>query len=257
MAPTLKEKGTAAFHAGKWEEAIKLYTNALKAGSLSDEEAGALYSNRAAAQIHLYRYDLGECSLCRFMRVLLMTRCIYQPFLTPHTRASSARHGLALSLGEQRRIVICIATISHFSRVSYFHRDRGSSLNRSPTDQEAISLEEDAPTRQRYEEASSVVRQRIETLADKTSALISEVESNDFCERYRDLVEKKDPRVERGEFKSAETAFYAYEVIEKAMLELDEQMIMSEDGTVEAVSPSPVLMIAGKPCASVLPSSRR
>lgn len=52
--------------------------------------------------------------------------------------------------------------------------------------------------------------------------------------------------MERGEFKSAETAVYAYEVIEKAMLELDEQMEMSEDGTVDAVSPSPVLMIAGE-----------
>lgn len=60
MSTSLKERGTTAFNAGQWEEAIELYTEALKAGPTSEEEAGALYSNRAAARIHLYRYDLGQ-----------------------------------------------------------------------------------------------------------------------------------------------------------------------------------------------------
>ncbi|ORY54867.1 hypothetical protein BCR35DRAFT_310223 [Leucosporidium creatinivorum] len=207
MSSSLKEQGTAAFHAEKWEEAINLYTEALKAGSLSEEEAGALYSNRAAARIHLYRYDLALLDAAQACK------------LRPTWSRAFARRAEAYS---------------------HLHRDDLALL----TYQEAISLAEDPSTRQRYESAASLVRQRIETLANKTSALISEVETNDFCARYNELLKKEDPRVGSGELKSAEAAVYAYEMIEKAMLELDDQMLMSEDGTVEAVSPSPILDIA-------------
>lgn len=82
--------------------------------------------------------------------------------------------------------------------------------------------------------------------------MISEIESNQYWARYRELAEKENPKLEQ--LKSAESAIFAYDTIHKAMEELDEQMTMLEDGTVEAMSPSPILTIAGG-SSSVLPFS--
>lgn len=89
-----------------------------------------------------------------------------------------------------------------------------------------------------------MVLERAETLANATAAIISEIESNQFWSRYQELAEQGDPRLDT--LKSAESAMFAYNIIHKAMEELDEQMLMLEDGTVEAMSPSPVLSIAGE-----------
>lgn len=110
MSTSLKDQGTAAFRSGKWEEAVRLYTAALKQDSIS-EEAGACYSNRAAANIHLYRYDLGErVQYCQ--EDLSDPSATSQPYSTLLLPASFGRLGLALSLAELKPTLTCNATIS-------------------------------------------------------------------------------------------------------------------------------------------------
>lgn len=59
---SLKEQGATAFRAGRWEEAIDFYSQALKGVDevQEEEEAGSLYCSRAEARIHAYQFDLGE-----------------------------------------------------------------------------------------------------------------------------------------------------------------------------------------------------
>lgn len=86
-----------------------------------------------------------------------------------------------------------------------------------------------------------MVLSRAEALSHPSAALISQLEASDLYARYEEL-----SQVEKEGARSAELAVFAYEVIGKAMKELDEELQMSEEGTVEAMSPSPVLTIAGE-----------
>ncbi|KAL8281223.1 hypothetical protein RQP46_006257 [Phenoliferia psychrophenolica] len=57
-APTLKDEGNTAFRASDWPLSITLYTQALSSlATLTAEDAAALFSNRAAAYIHLFQFD--------------------------------------------------------------------------------------------------------------------------------------------------------------------------------------------------------
>ena len=70
MAPpgSLKEQGNAAFAAAKYQDAAELYTTALAAEDLEQDDLAALYSNRCAAFIHLFRFDLGKPAVCPLLR---------------------------------------------------------------------------------------------------------------------------------------------------------------------------------------------
>lgn len=60
-APTLKDEGNVAFRASNWPLSITLYTQALSSlSALTAEDAAALFSNRAAAYMHLFQFDRGE-----------------------------------------------------------------------------------------------------------------------------------------------------------------------------------------------------
>ena len=59
--PPLKDQGNAAFRASDWPLSVTLYTAALSSlTTLTSEGAAALFSNRAAAYIHLFQFDRGE-----------------------------------------------------------------------------------------------------------------------------------------------------------------------------------------------------
>jgi hypothetical protein len=87
----LREEGNAAFRSSNWEEASRLYSEALEAAPsipTTDEEKehlAALYSNRAAARISLFQFDLGA-----FPPFLTFASCAHFEPLTALLDASAA-----------------------------------------------------------------------------------------------------------------------------------------------------------------------
>ena len=97
---------------------MELYTEALKLDSTSDE-AGACYSNRAAAHINLYRYDLGRSTLSLSIDFLLtFSEPVSQRCSTPPPHVSFGRPGLELSLAEPKPTLIYDETIFPLRLVS-------------------------------------------------------------------------------------------------------------------------------------------
>ena len=63
-SPSLKDQGNDAFRASSWDLSVNLYTRALLDPTiLTPDDAAALFSNRAAAYIHLFQFDRGEHTL--------------------------------------------------------------------------------------------------------------------------------------------------------------------------------------------------
>ena len=62
-ALTYKDKGNEAFKLGQWQEALKLYTQAIKASD-KHKELPVFYKNRAAAHLKLASYQaaLDDCT---------------------------------------------------------------------------------------------------------------------------------------------------------------------------------------------------
>ncbi|KAH8369297.1 hypothetical protein KR009_007455 [Drosophila setifemur] len=62
-AGSFKDKGNEAFKAGRWEEAVQHYSNAIKLGA-KHKELPVFYKNRAAAYLKLDKYDnaLEDCT---------------------------------------------------------------------------------------------------------------------------------------------------------------------------------------------------
>lgn len=58
-AEDLRSQGTDAFKAFDFQRAVDLYSLSLAVDAHSEDSALS-FSNRAAARIHLYEYDLGR-----------------------------------------------------------------------------------------------------------------------------------------------------------------------------------------------------
>ncbi|GAA5854751.1 hypothetical protein JCM8547_004057 [Rhodosporidiobolus lusitaniae] len=211
----LREQGNAAFRSSRWEEAARLYSEALEAvpstsaapSTEEEKHLAALYSNWAAARIQLYQLDLA----------LLDTAATYA--LERDWSRARAREAEA------------------FSRMSTFEEARASYAT-------ATSLAEDDSTRSRYMSASALCLRDLQQQR-KLDSLFSEAEASlAFAERYGEYVKGCGKPDEEG-MVSAETAVYAWEGCEKALREMDEQLDVKESGEVEAATPSPVLDLAG------------
>ncbi|XP_069030975.1 tetratricopeptide repeat protein 1 [Embiotoca jacksoni] len=83
---TLKEKGNGQFKAGDWSEAERSYTEALSVCPVCfSKERAVLFSNRAAARLHLDRKDkaISDCSRAielnpEYLRALLRRAELYE-----------------------------------------------------------------------------------------------------------------------------------------------------------------------------------
>ncbi|BGP18768.1 hypothetical protein JCM10213_004273 [Rhodosporidiobolus nylandii] len=216
---SLREKGNLAFRSSRWADAADLYTQALEAASAASSKPGeeeheekrrehlaALYSNRAAARIQLCEFDLA----------LLDATAAQQ--LQPEWSRARAREAEA------------------FSRLHSFEEARASYAA-------AVALAEDAATRERYMAASAACLAELE--AQQRKSMLEEAEEKlGFVERYEAYLRKRGEGEKEEELVSARTAVQAWRVCEKAWAEMDEGLVVKENGEVLARTPSPILDLA-------------
>ncbi|GAA5951237.1 hypothetical protein JCM21900_004384 [Sporobolomyces salmonicolor] len=209
----LREQGNAAFRSERWSDAVDIYTQAIRASTstegLSQQESehfAALYSNRAAARIHLFEYDLALLDAASAAK------------LQPKWSRAKAREGEA------------------FTRLHNFEEARSSYAI-------ATELAEDDATRARCMSASASAKIRLDEQAgqDAHSHLVAAESSLEFAQTFDTFIKNcGDPK----ELVSASTAVYAWTMVAKAFEEMDDQLNVLDSGEVEASSPSPVLDIA-------------
>ncbi|CEQ39235.1 SPOSA6832_00738, partial [Sporobolomyces salmonicolor] len=209
----LREQGNAAFRSERWSDAVDIYTQAIRASTstegLSEQESehfAALYSNRAAARIHLFEYDLA------LLDAALAAK------LQPKWSRAKAREGEA------------------FTRLHNFEEARSSYAI-------ATDLAEDDATRARCMSASASAKIRLDEQArqDAHPHLVAAEGSLEFAQTFDTFIKNcGDPK----ELVSASTAVYSWTMVVKAFEEMDDQLNVLDSGEVEASSPSPVLDIA-------------
>ncbi|GAA5922034.1 hypothetical protein JCM1841_003128 [Sporobolomyces salmonicolor] len=209
----LREQGNAAFRSERWSDAVDIYTQAIRASTstegLSEQESehfAALYSNRAAARIHLFEYDLA------LLDAALAAK------LQPKWSRAKAREGEA------------------FTRLRNFEEARSSYAI-------ATDLAEDDATRARCMSASASAKIRLDEQArqDAHPHLVAAEGSLEFAQTFDTFIKNcGDPK----ELVSASTAVYSWTMVVKAFEEMDDQLNVLDSGEVEASSPSPVLDIA-------------
>ncbi|PRQ77778.1 hypothetical protein AAT19DRAFT_8846 [Rhodotorula toruloides] len=213
---SLREEGNLAFRSSRWTEAIDLYTRAIEAVTFDvdtateeeKEHLAALYSNRAAARIHLFLLDYALLDSDAAMR------------LRPKWSRAHARRGEALA------------------RSHDFAEARQAYLL-------AVDLAEDEPTRSRHMSAAASAKADHDEQVRRQKMTVFEMAESalSFAATYDKYVKDGgDP--EKEGLVSASTAVYAWTMLEKAFEELDEKLEVKESGEVEAVTPSPSLDIA-------------
>ncbi|GEM09017.1 tetratricopeptide repeat containing protein [Rhodotorula toruloides] len=210
---SLREEGNLAFRSSRWTKAIDLYTRAIDtvkvdvANATEDEKEhlSALYSNRAAARIHLFLLD----------QALLDSDAAIT--LRPTWSRAHARRGEAL------------ARLHGFAEAHLL----------------AVDLAEDEATRARHMSAAAAAKVDHDEQERRKKMTVFEMAESalSFAAAYDKYVKDGgDP--EKEGLVSASTAVYAWTMLDKAFEELDEKLEVKESGEVEAVTPSPSLDIA-------------
>ncbi|BGP05690.1 hypothetical protein JCM10049v2_001503 [Rhodotorula toruloides] len=213
---SLREEGNLAFRSSQWTKAIDFYTRAIEAVTIDVETAteeekehlAALYSNRAAARIHLFLLD----------HAILDSDVAIK--LRPEWSRAHARRGEALA------------------RLHDFAEARQAYLL-------AVDLAEDEATRSRHMAAAASAKANHDEQVRREKMTVFEMAESalSFAATYDKYVKDGgDP--EKEDLVSASTAVYAWTMLEKAFEELDEKLEVKESGEVEAVTPSPSLDIA-------------
>jgi len=116
---------------------------------------------------------------------------------------------------------------------------------RLDSDLEALVLAEDASVRSRYQAAADSAKQLLDARRKEGvhAPLVAAEESVSFAARFDKFAKRDGGNTE--ELVSANTAVYAWTMMDKACEVLDEKLKVLESGEVESVTPSPCLDIAG------------
>jgi tetratricopeptide (TPR) repeat protein len=233
---SLKDEGNAAFAAARYQEAAELYTAALTADTVASDDLAALHSNRCAAFIHLFRYDLGAFS--EFTPGVLLAKSRERSALLDADEAVKRRPTWSRAYARRAEVFshLCEFDASEQQSLHFFDRARPANCLTDGADKMALQHAEDEDTKSRFRTALAAMKAR-------KNAVNSFPDLIDYPKRIAELEKKGADFVEGG---TAELVLAAYEWVEEGMKKIDEDVIGDKENGWSSKVPSGILTIAGK-----------